>query len=108
MNETTTVKIITPLSIAFEKQAKMVVLPGEEGVFGVLPNHAPMIVSLKAGVVQIYINDMHNPETTYLISGGVTEVTGDYTNIATETAINVTKLNEAEITNKLTTLQKST
>jgi len=107
MNETILVKIITPLNIAFEEQTKMVTLPGEEGMFGVLPSHAPMIVSLKAGLVQVYIDDMHKPENTYLISGGVTEVTGSYVNIATETAINVTNLSEAEITNKLTTLQKS-
>ncbi|MCC8406677.1 MAG: F0F1 ATP synthase subunit epsilon [Rickettsia endosymbiont of Ecitomorpha arachnoides] len=106
MNETILVKIITPLSIAFEKQAKMVTMPGEEGMFGVLPNHAPMIVSLKAGLVQVYIDDIHNPQTTYLVSGGVTEVTGSYVNIATETAINVTNLNEVEIAAKLLELQK--
>lgn len=107
MNETITVKIITPLNIVFEEQAKMVTLPGEEGMFGVLPNHAPMIVSLKTGLVQIYIDDMHNPEIVYLISGGVTEVIGDYINVATETAINVTGLSETEVTAKLTTLHKS-
>ncbi len=48
MNATILVKIITPLSIALEKQAKMVTMSGEEGMFGVLPSHVPMIVSLKA------------------------------------------------------------
>ncbi|QQV75689.1 ATP synthase epsilon chain [Rickettsia tillamookensis] len=105
MNETILVKIITPLSIAFEKQAKMVTMLGEEGMFGVLPSHVPMIVSLKAGLVQVYIDDIHTPQITYLISGGVTEVTGSYVNIATETAINVTNLNEAEIAAKLLELQ---
>lgn len=108
MNETIIAKIITPLSVVLEKQARMVTLPGEEGVFGVLPSHAPMIVSLKAGLVQVYIDDMQKPEIAYLISGGVTEVTGSYVNIATEMAINVINLSEVEITNKLTTLQKST
>ncbi|WP_147143567.1 F0F1 ATP synthase subunit epsilon [Rickettsia asiatica] len=106
MNETILVKIITPLSIAFEKQAKMVTMPGEEGMFGVLPSHAPMIVSLKAGLVQVYIDDMHKSENTYLISSGVTEVTANYINIATETAINATNLSEAEIATKLLDLQK--
>ena len=106
MNETILVKIITPLSIAFEKQAKMVTMPGEEGMFGVLPGHAPMVVSLKAGLVQVYIDDMHKSENTYLISDGVTEVTANYINIATETAINVTNLSEAEIATKLLELQK--
>ncbi|MGL4226928.1 MAG: F0F1 ATP synthase subunit epsilon [Rickettsia sp.] len=108
MNETILVKIITPLSIAFEKQAKMVTLPGEEGMLGVLPRHAPMIVSLKAGLVQVYIDDIHKSENIYLISGGITEVTGSYVNIATETAINATNLSEAEIATKLQELQKST
>ncbi|WP_341787411.1 F0F1 ATP synthase subunit epsilon [Rickettsia endosymbiont of Cantharis rufa] len=108
MNETILVKIITPLSIAFEKQAKMVTLPDEEGMLGVLPSHAPMIVSLKAGLVQVYIDDMHKSENIYLISGGITEVTGSYVNIVTETAINATNLSEAEIATKLQELQKST
>ncbi|WP_392505669.1 F0F1 ATP synthase subunit epsilon [Rickettsia sp. 2024-CO-Wats] len=107
MNATILVKIITPLSIAFEKQAKMVTMPGEEGMFGVLSSHVPMIVSLKAGLVQVYIDDMHKSENTYLISGGVIEVTANYINIATETAINVTNLSEAEIATKLLDLQKS-
>ncbi|HJD62233.1 MAG TPA: F0F1 ATP synthase subunit epsilon [Rickettsia endosymbiont of Degeeriella rufa] len=107
MSETINVKIITPLNIVFEEQAKMVTLPGEEGEFGLLQGHAPMIVSLKAGLVQVYIDDMHKPKITYLIANGVTEVTGSYINIATETAINVTGLSEAEIENKLTALQKS-
>ena len=101
MNETIIVKIITPLSIAFEKQAKMVTLPGDDGMFGVLPSHTPMLVSLKTGLVQVYIDDMHKPKNTYLISGGVTEVAGSYINIATEIAINVTNLSEAEIATKL-------
>lgn len=108
MNETINVKIITPLNIGFEEQAKMVTLPGEEGEFGVLQSHAPMIVSLKAGLVQAYIEDIHKPKITYLIANGVTEVTGSYINITTETAINVTGLSKTEIENKLTTLQKLT
>ncbi len=107
MNEIINVKIITPLNIVFEEQATMVTLPGEEGEFGVLHGHALMIVSLKIGLVQAYIEDMHKPKITYLISNGVTEVTGSYINISTETAINVTGLSETEIASKLTTLQKS-
>ncbi|MGX6960322.1 MAG: F0F1 ATP synthase subunit epsilon [Rickettsia endosymbiont of Pentastiridius leporinus] len=108
MNETILVKIITPLNIAFEEQAKMVTLTGEEGMFGVLPGHAPMLVSLTAGLVQVYIDNIHEPKITYLISGGMTEVTGSYINIVTETAINATNLSEAEITTKLIAFQKST
>lgn len=109
MNKTINVKIITPLNIVFEEQAKMVTLPGEEGEFGVSQSHAPMIVSLKAGLVQAYIEDMHKPKITYLIAAnGVTEVTESYINITTEIAVNVTGLSKMEIENKLTTLQKST
>ncbi|AFE54622.1 F0F1 ATP synthase subunit epsilon [Rickettsia typhi] len=106
MNETIQVKIITPSSIAFEKQSKMVTMPGEDGMFGVLPNHVPMIVNLTAGLVQVYINNMHNSENTYLISGGVTEITSNYINIVTEAAINVTNLSESEISTQCYELQK--
>ncbi|ADE30364.1 F0F1 ATP synthase subunit epsilon [Rickettsia prowazekii] len=106
MHETIRVKIITPSSIAFEKQSKMVTMPGEDGMFGVLPHHVPMIVNLKAGLVQIYIYNIHNYENTYLISGGVTEITSHYINIVTEVAINVTNLSESEISTQRYELQK--
>ena len=48
-----TVKILTPEKISYEGIVNSVIAPGDEGLFGVLPNHAPMIASLVTGKLQI-------------------------------------------------------
>lgn len=47
------VEIITPESILFLGEAEAVQLPGMEGLFQVLNNHAPIISGLKEGSVKI-------------------------------------------------------
>ena len=46
-------EIITPESGVFNGEVSSVSLPGTDGVFQVLNNHAPIISSLKEGVVKI-------------------------------------------------------
>ena len=52
-------EIITPESKIFEGPADAVQLPGKEGLFQVLDNHAPIISTLKAGTIKIDIPDSH-------------------------------------------------
>ncbi len=47
-------RIISPSKTEYEGSASMVVMPGAEGDFGVLPYHMPMIASLKDGNITIY------------------------------------------------------
>ncbi len=49
-------RIISPLSIEYDEIVDMVVMPGAEGEFGVLPEHMPIIASLKEGQVKIHAN----------------------------------------------------
>ncbi|ANE36416.1 ATP synthase, F1 complex, epsilon subunit [Campylobacter iguaniorum] len=46
-------EIITPEGLIFSNDTKMVVLPGSEGEFGVLPGHASLVSLLRVGVVDI-------------------------------------------------------
>lgn len=46
-------EIRTPDKEIFKGEVDQVVLPGKDGLFGVLKNHAPMIASLQKGMVKI-------------------------------------------------------
>lgn len=46
-------EIVTPEGLIFSNDTKMVVLPGSEGEFGVLPGHASLVSLLRVGVVDI-------------------------------------------------------
>ncbi|HAD98098.1 MAG TPA: hypothetical protein DCG19_11875 [Cryomorphaceae bacterium] len=52
-------EIITPETVIFNGTADAVQLPGKEGLFQVLDNHAPLISTLKEGVVKIDLPDSY-------------------------------------------------
>ncbi len=63
--------IITPDKQIFEGDADLVQLPGVDGLFEILNNHAPMIAALKEGRVKIG----NNNNFQYIeIKGGVAKV----------------------------------
>ena len=67
------VEIITPdRKIFSEEGVTSVQLPGSEGSFGVLKNHAPLISTLKNGTVKLI--DSKQVSQTFEIQGGVVEV----------------------------------
>lgn len=47
------VQVLTPDTLVFEGEAKMVTLPGLGGKFQIMDNHAPLIAALGAGTVAI-------------------------------------------------------
>jgi F-type H+-transporting ATPase subunit epsilon len=66
------VEIITPEQTLFEGEGSMVFLPGSDGGLGVLNNHAPLISSLKKGVVRV--KDNGGKEHRFEVKGGTVEV----------------------------------
>lgn len=66
------IEIITPDTTIFTGTASLVQLPGIDGLFEILNNHAPMISVLKNGKIKI---QDENEKTEYFeIKGGVVEV----------------------------------
>jgi F-type H+-transporting ATPase subunit epsilon len=50
-------EIVSPEKLLLSRPVDMVVIPSAEGEMGVLPNHAPMIVLLRGGVLRLYEGD---------------------------------------------------
>lgn len=65
-------EIVTPNEVIFQGEAKQVQLPGKDGLFGILDNHAPIVSSLGKGRIKVEENDgdIH----LFEISGGVVEM----------------------------------
>ena len=47
-------ELVTPERLLLSEMVEMVVVPGTEGNFGVLPGHAPLISSIRPGTIEIY------------------------------------------------------
>ncbi len=76
------VEIISPDKIIFSGDLKLVKLPGIDGFFEIMENHAPLISVLKKG--QIKTLNTSNQEDFIEINGGVVEVTNNSVKILAE------------------------
>jgi F-type H+-transporting ATPase subunit epsilon len=65
-------ELVSPERLLASIDADMVVIPGAEGDFGVLPSHAPFISLLRPGVVSIYQGD--RVDRRVFVAGGFAEV----------------------------------
>ena len=65
------VEIITPDEVLFSGEAVSVKLPGSNGSFEALSNHAPLLSSLEKGTIIVRTSD---GEETFEVSGGIVEV----------------------------------
>ena len=64
-------EIITPDTTVFKGEADLVQLPGIDGSFEILQNHAPLISALDKGKIKV---KKGNSEEFFEINGGVIEV----------------------------------
>lgn len=76
-------EIATPTRLLVSAEVDEVVAPGEEGYFGVLPGHAPMLATLGSGVVSYR---QGREEHFLAVLGGFAEVRGDRVIILAEHA----------------------
>ena len=65
-------EIVTPNGVIFDDEVKQVTLPGSEGEFGVLADHAALVSLLDTGVIIIDRKD--NKEVSVAINAGYVKV----------------------------------
>ena len=95
MAETTKMELVTPGRVLVAKSVEMVVIPGSEGVFGVLPRHSALLANLKRGVVEVY--EGGKVVDRLMIDGGIADVTPEGVTILTERAEDLGKVNAQEV-----------
>ncbi len=97
--ETFRLEILTPNGEIYNGSALSVVLPGEEGEFGVLAHHSSLIALLTSGVVDVEKED--RCVESIVINWGVVQVDEKKVIILVEGAAPIRGKNEAEIAKAL-------
>jgi F-type H+-transporting ATPase subunit epsilon len=92
--------LVSPTKLLVSRQVDMVVVPGEEGDFGAMAAHSPLISSVRPGVIDIH--DEGKVSERIFVSGGFSEVTHDRVTVLAEEAYPL-----AEITNDLVEKQRA-
>jgi len=86
------VEIVSQDRMVFEGDADIVIVPGEHGEMGILPNHAPLLSTLQFGILKVRLR---GEEEDFAISGGIIEIQPDIITVLADSAENVEEIDVA-------------
>ena len=94
MSNTFKAQLLTPDGSKFEGEVQSATLPGVNGSFQILFNHAPIVSAL--GIGRIELVDKDNHESLYAVTGGFVEMKENLLTILAEKAEEKTEINKEE------------
>jgi F-type H+-transporting ATPase subunit epsilon len=92
-------ELVAPERLLLSRAVEMVVVPGAEGDFGVLPGHAPVISGVRPGVIEVYEADKVTDRI--FVAGGFAEVTPERLTVLAEVAQPVAEIDRAQVEQEL-------
>jgi F-type H+-transporting ATPase subunit epsilon len=92
-------ELVSPTRVVFSGEVDQVDVPGAEGDFGVLANHAPVIAALRPGILTI--REGGNTKRLY-VRDGFAEVNPASLTVIAEFAVPVEELDASELQNEIT------
>jgi F-type H+-transporting ATPase subunit epsilon len=85
-------EIVSQDRLVYEGDVDIVVLPGTDGEMGILPHHAPLLTTLKIGIIKVRSG---GKEEIFTVAGGVAEVQPDLVTVLADAAENVEEIDVA-------------
>lgn len=86
------VEIVSQDRPVWEGDADIVIVPGTAGEMGILPNHAPLLSTMKFGFLKVR---HQGREEVFTVSGGLVEVQPTLVTVLADTAENVAEIDVA-------------
>lgn len=96
--------LVSPEKVLVSEPADMVIIPGSEGDFGVLPGHAPFLSSLRPGVIEVRTKE-GEPRKIF-VAGGFADVSETNCTVLAEDSISVTDLDKEKIEKQVADLSE--
>jgi F-type H+-transporting ATPase subunit epsilon len=103
MAERVQFELVTPERLLLSELVQMVVVPGTEGNFGVLPGHAPLISSIRPGTIDIY--EGQTITRRIFVVSGIAEVTPELCTVLADEALTADELDRGAIESELLTVR---
>jgi F-type H+-transporting ATPase subunit epsilon len=88
-------ELVSPERLVLSEPVEMVVVPGGEGDFGVLPGHAPFISTVRPGVIDVHDNGKVGERI--FVAGGYAEATPERCTVLAEEALHLADLDAGKI-----------
>ena len=85
--------LVSPEKLAFSGEVDQVDIPGAEGDFGVLANHAPVVAAVRPGILTVMTG---NSKQKIIVLGGLAEVSEKGLTVLADTATSIEELDRAK------------
>jgi len=92
-------ELVSPARLLFSGDVASVTIPGTEGEMGIYPGHAPLLSTLKPGVVTVY-KDGGSTDRIF-VKGGMVEVNPQGLTLLAEVAIPMAELDAAALAKQI-------
>ena len=99
MADTFTFELVSPEKLLISEPVESVVVPGAEGDFQVLANHAPVLATLRPGLLDVVLPD--GKERRIFVRGGFVEVGPDNLTVLAQNAIDSADLNKSALAQEI-------
>lgn len=90
-------ELVSPEKLLLGRKVAMVTVPGGEGDFGVLAGHAPLITTIRPGVIEVFDEENTAASERIFVAGGFAEVTNERCTVLAEEATPVALLDRAQL-----------
>jgi F-type H+-transporting ATPase subunit epsilon len=100
-------ELVSPEKLLLSEAVAMVVVPGGEGNFGVLPGHTLLISTVRPGVIDVYADEPNAVSERIFVSGGFAEVTPERCTVLADEAVPMTSLDRADIEQQQKSIESS-
>jgi F-type H+-transporting ATPase subunit epsilon len=88
-------ELVSPEKLMLSDDVEMVVVPGVDGDFGVLPGHTPMISTVRPGVIHVF--ESGSVKSRIFVAGGFAEVTAERCTVLAEEAVPLDEIDRAGV-----------
>ena len=96
--------LVSPEKLIFNDEVGMIIVPGKDGDFGVLPGHSKLMSSLRPGRVMVCGEDK-NLLKSFFVSGGFAEVNPEKCIVLGESVDEINTLDKNKIEKEIQELQ---
>ena len=99
MAEALKFELVYPESLLVSQQVESVVIPGTEGEMTVMADHAPVMTTVKPGIVTV--KSIDGREERYVVFGGFADILPEACTLLAESATRVGDINRDELTRRI-------
>ncbi|PLX41003.1 MAG: F0F1 ATP synthase subunit epsilon [Hyphomicrobiales bacterium] len=104
MADTFHFELVSPVKLLFSAEAAMVVVPGVEGDFAVMPGHAPVISTVRPGMLDISLPG--GEKQRVFVRGGFADVAPDALTVLAEFALPESELDKTVLAQQIKNAQE--